>query len=185
MIVKDNQPTLHHDARAAFVIPEGPFLIEDWLSTLKKAREVAETKEKKRGLFEVRTLTSTTVAIDTLRWPGIKQFLRLERRTTIDGNLTKSVSYAVTSLSREQVEPDTLLKLWRGRWDIENRLFWVREEDLSRIRTGTAYTTMSIFRNAEITLLRALKVPELTAASRENAIKLNVLLQRLNIVNKT
>ena len=76
MIVKDNQPTLHHDARAAFVIPEGPFLIEDWLSTLKKAREVAETKEKKRGLFEVRTLTSTTVAIDTLRWPGIKQFLR-------------------------------------------------------------------------------------------------------------
>lgn len=95
----------------------------------------------------------------------------------------------MTSLSRDQVDADTLLKLWRGRWDIENRLFWVRDvvfgEDLSRIRTGTAHTTMSVFRNASITLLRALKVPELTAALREHAVKLNVLLQRLNIVNKT
>lgn len=99
------------------------------------------------------------------------------------------MSYAVTSLSRDQVDAATLLKLWRGRWEIENRLFWVRDvvfrEDLSRIRTGTAYTTMSVFRNAGITLLRALKVPEITAALREHAVKLNVLLQRLNIVNKT
>lgn len=153
------------------------------------SRETAETKEKKRGRFEVRKLTSTTVGIDTSAWPGIQQFLRLERRTTIDGETKRSVSYAVTSLSREQADAATLLKLWRGRWDIENRLFWVRDvvfkEDLSRIRTGTAYTTMSVFRNAGITLLRALKVPSLTAAIRENALKLNVLLQRLNIVNKT
>ncbi|MDA7503353.1 hypothetical protein OAF42_00540 [Planctomicrobium sp.] len=134
-------------------------------------------------------MTSTTVGIDTSKWPGIQQFLRLERRTTIDGKVTKTISYAVTSLSRKQVNAKTLLKMWRGRWDIENRLFWVRDvvfkEDLSRIRSGTAYTTMSIFRNTGITLLRALKVPELTAAIRENAVKLNVLLQRLNIVNKT
>ncbi|MEZ5943177.1 MAG: hypothetical protein R3C18_17425 [Planctomycetaceae bacterium] len=95
----------------------------------------------------------------------------------------------MTSLSRDQVDAATLLKPWRGRWDIENRLFWVRDvvfkEDLSRIRSGTAYTAMSTFRNAGITLLRALKVPNLTAALRENALKLNVLLHRLNIVNKT
>ncbi len=82
-----------------------------------------------------------------------------------------------------------LLKLWRGRWDIENRLFWGRDvvfkEDLSRIRSGTADTTMSLFRNTAIPLMQALKVPELTAAIRENAVKLNVLLQRLNTVNKT
>ncbi|MCA9080132.1 MAG: ISAs1 family transposase [Planctomycetaceae bacterium] len=153
------------------------------------ARETAQTKEKKRGRFEVRTLTSTTIGIDTTRWPGIKQFLRLERETTIDGETTRTVSYAVTSLSRDQVDVDTLLTLWRGRWDIENRLFWVRDvvfrEDHSRIRTGTAPTTMSVFRNAGITLLRALKVPNITAALREHAVKLDVLLQRLRIVNKT
>ena len=132
---------------------------------------------------------STTVGIDTAKWPGIKQFLRLERETTIDGKTTKTVQYAVTSLSREQVDAETLLRLWRGRWDIENRLFWMRDvvfkEDLSRIRTGNAYTAMIAFRNTGITMLRALKVPEITAAIREHVVKLNVLLQRLNIVNKT
>ncbi|MCA8997156.1 MAG: hypothetical protein KDA80_09220 [Planctomycetaceae bacterium] len=93
----------------------------------------------------------------------------------------------MTRLSRDQLDVDTLLTLWRGRWDIENRLFWVRDvdfkEDLSRIRSGTACTTMSVFRNTGIPLLRALKVPELTAAIREHAVKLNVLGQRLNFVN--
>ena len=110
VIVKDNQPTLHHDARAAFVVPEGfPYAKKKGYA----ARETAETKEKKRGRFEVRKLTSTTVGIDTSKWPGIKQFLRLERTTTIDGETKRSVSYAVTNLSRDQVDAETLLKLWR------------------------------------------------------------------------
>jgi len=134
-------------------------------------------------------LTATTVGTDTSLWPGLKQFLRLERRTTIDGQIHRSVQYAVTSLSPEQADARQLLQLWRGRWEIENRLFWVRDvvfgEDASRVRTGSAPTNLSIFRNTGITLLRSLKVPNIAAALREHAVKIDVLLQRLRIVNKT
>ena len=187
VIVKDNQPNLHRDVRQAFVVPEGfsPYAKKKAYA----ARQTAETTEKKRGRVEKRKLTTTTVGTDTSQWPGLKQFLRLERTTIIDGQMKKNVQYAVTSLSRDQANAEELLKLVRGRWAIENRLFWVRDvvfgEDASRIRTGTAPTTMSIFRNTAITLLRGLKVPNITAALRENALKLNLLLQRLGIVNKT
>ena len=95
----------------------------------------------------------------------------------------------MTSLSSEQVNAETLLKLWRVRRDIKNRLFWSHDiffkEDLSHIQTGTAYRRLGTFRNAGITLLRILKVPEHTETLRENAIKLDVLMQRLYIENKT
>lgn len=94
--------------------------------------------------------------------------------------------YAVTSLSRTQADAERLLQLWRGRWAIENQGFWVRDvvfgEDASRIRRGHAPQAMSVFRNSTITLLRALKVNNLTAALREHTLKLNLLLDRLCII---
>lgn len=130
-------------------------------------------------------MTTTTVGIDTCRWPGVKQFLRLERRVTVDGVTKRTVQYAVTSLSRDQADVARLLRLWRDRWAIENRAFWVRDEvfgeDASRIRTGLAPYVMSVFRNAAITLLRSLRVPNLAAALREHALKLPLLLNRLRI----
>lgn len=150
-----------------------------------EARQTVTTREKSRGRVEVRTLTTTTVGIDTCRWPGVKQFLRLERCVTIDGVTKRTVQYAVTSLSREQANADRLLPLWRDRWAIENRAFWVRDEvfgeDASRIRTGLAPHVLSVFRNAAITLLRSLKVSNLTAALRQHALKLPLLLDRLRI----
>ena len=153
------------------------------------ARQHAKSIEKSRGRVEVRQLTSTIVGIDTCQWPGAHQFVRLERRTTEDGQTKTTVQYAVTSLAREQADAETLLMLWRGRWAIENRLFYIRDvaykEDASRIRTGNAPTIMSIFRNTATTLLRALKVENITAALRENALKVDQLLQRLHIIKKT
>ncbi|MCA9054793.1 MAG: hypothetical protein KDA75_13220 [Planctomycetaceae bacterium] len=64
-----------------------------------------------RGRFEVRALTTTTVAIDTCRWPGVKQFLRLERRVTVGGVTRRSVQHAVSSLSRDQADAARLLRL--------------------------------------------------------------------------
>ena len=142
-----------------------------------------ETKEKHRGRFEVCTLTTTTVGVATCRWPGGQQFLRLERRVTVAGVTKRTVPYAVTSLSREQVNADRLLRRWRDRRAIENRAFWVRDavfgEDASRIRTGQAPHVMSVFRNSAMTLLRSLKVSNLTAALRQHALKLPLLLNRL------
>ena len=141
--------------------------------------------EKNRGRIERRTLTTSSLSVSAAGWPGLNRFVRLERRTTIHGQTTITVSCAVTSLAPEQADAAALLAMWRGRWDIENRLFWVRDvvqrEDHSRIRSGHAPESMSILKNAAINYLRTLKVPNLAAAFRENAVKVAPLLRNLGL----
>lgn len=150
------------------------------------ARQSASTVEKSRGRIETRTLTSTTVGVDTCDWPGIAQMLRLERTTTYKGKTKTTVGYAITSASRAQANAELLLRGWRGRWGLEST-FWIRDvvlnEDHSRIRTGGAPFVLSHIRNATINLCRTLEVENIAAAIREHALKLDVLLARLGIVN--
>lgn len=149
------------------------------------ARQTATTTEKSRGRIETRTLTSTTVGIDTCTWPGAQQMLRLERVTTQKGQTRRTVSYAITSASREQADAQTLLTSWRGRWGLES-VFWIRDavlrEDHSRIRTHGAPFVMSHIRNAFITMCQALGLGNVAATVREHALKLDVLLARLGIM---
>lgn len=150
------------------------------------ARQTAKTVEKNRDRIETRLLTTTTVGVDTCDWPGVAQMLRLERTTTHKGETKITVSYAVTSATREQADAHMLLDAWRGRWGIEST-FWVRDvvfgEDHSRIRTGSAPFVLSHIRNATINLCRTLELGNIAAAIREHALKLDVLLTRLGIVN--
>ena len=55
------------------------------------------TLEKNHGRVERRTLTTTTIGTDTCNWLGLRQFLKLERRTIINGETKTTVAYAVTS----------------------------------------------------------------------------------------
>jgi predicted transposase YbfD/YdcC len=91
----------------------------------------------------------------------------------------------VTSLSAEQADAAALLRLWRARWEIENRTFWVRDvvfgEDRSRIRTGRAAENMSLLKNAAINYLRAGKVRNITAALRKNAVQVASLFAKLRL----
>ena len=120
------------------------------------------------------------------RWPGLQQVIRLERISTRDGKTTTEVQYAITSLSRQQADAAKLLKAWRSHWGIENRLHWVRDtlwqEDRCRIKNPRGGHNMACFRNAAINLLRLAKIPNLTAAIRENAYRVDRLLARLGIV---
>lgn len=149
-------------------------------------RESATTTEKNRGRIETRTLTSTTVGLDTCDWPGVRQMLRLERVTTEKGVTRRTVSYAITSASRHKADAQTLLAGWRGRWGVES-MFWIKDavlrEDHSRIRTQGAPFVMSHIRNAFITMCRALQLTNAAATVREHALKLDVLLARLGILN--
>ena len=142
--------------------------------------------EKNRGRLERRTLTTTTVGTDTCDWPGLRQFLRLERTTVARGESTTTVSYAVTSHSVASSTPEQLLALWRDRWAIENRLFWVKDtvmrEDHCRIRTGHAAYAMSLIRNAIINYFRGYDTPSIAAAFRANVLQLDALLARLGIL---
>lgn len=145
---------------------------------------MAESREKNRGRLERRVLTTSPRGVDQAKWPGLNRFLKLERVTTIAGETTRSVTYAITSLSADQADARTLLAMIRGRWAIES-LFWIKDavmrEDHCRIRTGRSAESMSILRNSAINFLRALKVPNFAAALRENALKVPHLLRKLGL----
>lgn len=132
-------------------------------------------------------MTTTTVGTDTSDWPGLRQFVRLERSTTIRGKTKTTVSYAVSSHPVKSSTPEQLLALWRGRWLIENRLFWVKDavfrEDHSRIRSGQAACALSIIRNAIINYFRACGVERIAAEFRANVLKIDHLLTKLGIFN--
>ena len=129
---------------------------------------------------------STRIVPFLTRWPGLEQVIRLERTTKRDGKTTTEVQYAITSLSRHRADAAKLLKIWRTHWGIENRVHWVRDtlwqEDRCRIKNPTGGHNMAAFRNMAINLLRLAKVPNLTAAVRENAYRVDRLLARLGIM---
>ena len=110
ILVKDNQPTLHKEAIQAFVIPEGfsPYAKRK----AREARRTATTIEKSHGRIERRTLTTTTVGTDTCDWPGLRQFLKLERETTVKGETKTTVAYAITSRSVASSTAEQVLALW-------------------------------------------------------------------------
>ena len=83
----------------------------------------APTLKKSRGRVERRTLKATKIGTDTCDWPGLRQFLKLERETTLKGETKMTVADAVTSRSSESSTAQELLALWRDRWGIENRIF--------------------------------------------------------------
>lgn len=130
-------------------------------------------------------MTTSSLSVPAAGWPGLNRFVRLERTTTVDGQTTTTVGYAVTSLSPQQADPQALLSMWRQRWEIENRVFWVRDvvqrEDHSRIRTGSAPQSMSILKNTAINYLRLRKVDNLAAAFREHAVNPDRFLPSLGL----
>ena len=79
----------------------------------------------------------------------------------------------MTSLDRSKADAAELLKLSRGHWGIENRLFHVRDvtlgEDACRVRTGHAPQNLSTIRNTLLHLLHAAGHKNKAAAVRRYA----------------
>jgi predicted transposase YbfD/YdcC len=121
--------------------------------------------------LEVRRLWASPALNDYLKWPGLKQVLKIEREVEQKGQKESQVRYAITSLG-----PTTgvrkLLSLVRGHWAIENQLFRVRYvtfgEDASQIRKGSAPQVMAALRNTVIALFRQSGAVNIAAAIRQN-----------------
>lgn len=148
-------------------------------------RQTATTTEKSRGRLETRTVTTTTNVIDTgyLNWPGAKQIIRFERRTTIKGKVRSTTTYAITSLTRAKADAAYLLAHLRGRWRIESRFYILDAqlgEDLCRARTGCTAHGLSAIRHFAVNLAGILRIST-THMCQEHAAKPNVLLHRLRI----
>jgi Transposase DDE domain len=117
----------------------------------------------------------------------VGQVCRVERLVKCGADQRREVAYAITSAGPEWAAAAQLLDWWRGHWDIENRLHWVRDvtlgEDASRIRTDAAPEVMAALRNAAVSLLRLLGATNIAEALRANPYRVPAVLAELGIVN--
>jgi predicted transposase YbfD/YdcC len=153
MVVKKNQASLYEFLDLLFRLPAHPADREVW-------DHAGPTSEKGHGRLETRSLTSGSVHIEDIDWPGVAQVLRreCERIELKTGKVTREVSYGLTSLTPERADAVALEALWRGHWTIENRLHYVRDvsfgEDAGHATAGNTARALASVRNALIYLFR-------------------------------
>ena len=165
--VKENQPTLREDIALVFSAAK---LLAD---TMTEARTI----DQHGGRIEERRLRASTALIGYTDWPGHRQVLEIKRSITkkATGERRQEVAYAGTSLSAERATARQLLEVWRGHWQIENKLHWVRDvtfdEDRSQVRRARIPQVMAALRNAAISLLRICGAENIAAATRRCAAR--------------
>ena len=112
-------------------------------------------------------------------WPGLAQVCRIHREVeyvsgTHAGTTREEWAYALTSLPPEQADAARLEQVWRGHWQIENGLHYVRDvtlgEDACHVRSDRAPANLAACRNTALNLLRRAKVTNVAAAVRRYAM---------------
>jgi predicted transposase YbfD/YdcC len=152
MVVKGNQATLHEALQTLFTAPPWPQGEEE--------RESFRSVNSGHGRLEERTLVSSTLLNEYLNWPGLGQVLQRTCQRTIKktGQQSKTVSYAITSLTRSEVTVAQLEGLWRQHWTIENPVHYVRDETLGEDRgqaaKGNTAEALAALRNGLLSTLR-------------------------------
>ena len=154
--VKGNQPQLEEDLRLWFGPDPEPI---PGMAYLPKDFETAQCLNKGHGRIETRTLTVSSQLRDFLDWPYIQQVFKLQRRFifTRTGEIQEQVVYGITSLAREEITPQTLLRMTRSYWGIENGLHYRRDvtlrEDQTRMTKPNAARVMACLNNLVLGLL--------------------------------
>lgn len=103
-------------------------------------------------------------------WQGSQMALRMQRRVVRKntGELREETAYALTSL---QASARQLYALWRGHWEVENRLHHKRDtvlgEDASRSRKGAV--GLMYLRDVILSLLHLKKWPVLHSVRKFSA----------------
>jgi len=161
VIVKANQPDLLWAVRTLFTDPPSG-----------ECFATAVRWDQHGDRVERRQLWASAALVEYLDWPGAQQVLCVERTCARNGQTTRQVRYAITSLGPD-VAAATLLGYVRGHWAIENRLHWVRDvtmgEDVSQVRSGAAPQIMAALRNTVLGLLRGAGWTNIAAALRHTA----------------
>lgn len=122
-----------------------------------------ETVEKGHGRIETRRVAVRPIPARLDRvWPGATMIVRIERLRELKDRCSRQLVYAITSIPPETIDAAGLLELARAHWQIENRLFRVRDgtfsEDACRVRTGNAPAALAHLRDASLTIIRQRKL---------------------------
>jgi len=111
-------------------------------------------------------------------WSRLAQVCRVHREVAyvsgeLAGTTREEWSYALTSLPPEQAHAGRLERRWRGHWQIENGLHYVRDvtlgEDACQVRADRAPANLAACRNAALNLLRLHGATNVAAALRRHA----------------
>jgi predicted transposase YbfD/YdcC len=155
-IAKGNQPQMEENLRLWFEPDLDPI---PGMANMPKDFEVASRVSKGHGRLEKRTITVSSQLKDFLDWPYLEQVFKLDRRFifTKTGEIQEQVVYGLTSLSRDEIAPEKLLKLSRSYWGIENGLHYRRDvtlgEDRTRMTKGKTGQVMACLNNLVLGLL--------------------------------
>jgi predicted transposase YbfD/YdcC len=167
---KGNQPQMEENIRLWFEPDVQPI---PGMSFPPKDFETAQETSKGHGRIETRTLTVSSQLKDFLDWPYLEQVFKLERHfiCTKTGEVQEQIEYGFTSLMREEIHPNQLLKHIRSYWGIENGLHYRRDvtlrEDRMRITKQNAARNLACLNNLVIGLLIGkMKFPYLPPARR-------------------
>jgi predicted transposase YbfD/YdcC len=92
------------------------------------------------------------------RFPGLAAVGMIESETERRGVIEKERRYYLCS---SKLDAETLARVVRGHWGIENRLHWVLDvvfhDDLARLRSGHGPANMAIVKHAAMNLLTQAK----------------------------
>lgn len=92
-------------------------------------------------------------------WHGCKHLCKIERirHNKSKNKESREISYAITSLDGEEVNPEKIMNLWRDHWKIENQLHWIKDtefnEDKSIVRKANSPQFFSCIRNKTLEIL--------------------------------
>jgi len=169
LLVKENQPTLHHDLALLFDPPAAapaPLPLLD--------RREAVTLEKGHGrTHDRRHLIASTDLNTYCDWPALAQVFRLERTWREKGRAKRALHYGITSLPPGSADAARLLALKRGHWGIENGLHYVKDtvlrEDASPIRLGAGPMVLATCRDTALTLLHWIGCRQVAARLRDHS----------------
>jgi predicted transposase YbfD/YdcC len=178
MVVKRNRRQLYDELTWFFSTPPAP-CDRPWRGVT--------TVSKGHGRLETRTLTCTDELDDYLLWPGVQQVMRRETERLIlkTGEVTRAVTYGVTSLRAQDATPEQLAGLWRGHWAIENRRHYVRDvtlgEDACQMHVGSAPQALAALRNSLLSLVRQAGWHNIAAGLRHYGTSVTDALQLIGV----
>ncbi len=155
LAVKENQPTLLAEVKAAFAAAAER---DDHDSIV----DFAETTDKGHGRTEVRRCLSCCDLSPISRreeWPKLATVVMVEVERTMRDQTSVERRYFISS--RKRLTAKTALSTVRAHWGIENGLHWVLDlafrEDDCRVRAGNAAENFAVLRHFTMNMLKNVK----------------------------
>jgi predicted transposase YbfD/YdcC len=167
-IVKANQPTLLQDLQLYF---------QD-----RKEPDFVTYDPPDHGRIETRKIWTTSELNSYLDFPHVGQAFVIERESIEKktGKYTHDIAYGITSRTPDQADAQTILRVNRGHWSIENSchyiLDWNFDEDRGRIRTGYGPENVSRLRRFAVGLIKSKGVRSVAQKMRRLTMRVRSVL---------